>query len=162
MRYVLFAQKYYARANLSIWNLTCVLFYDKLASLKMGDNPTCGMILTGILTYFLSSPMHIFHSFITEATSSVKQEMCGNKVLYSTAQRKCNVLCHLVPFVEFRKRKKHPWRSATFSKFCRLKPVTLLQHSFMDVFHIFKIIQIVPNGAERLEYFPKTRSTSCF
>ena len=111
---------------------------------------------------FLSSPMHIFHSFITEATSSVKQEMCGNEVLYSTAQRKCDVLCHLVPFVEFRKRKKHPRRSVTFSKFCRLKPVTLLQHSFIDVFHIFKIIQIVPNSAERLEYFPKTRSASCF
>ena len=28
----------------------------------------------------------------------------------------CDVLHDLVPFVQFRKRKKHPWRSVTFSK----------------------------------------------
>ena len=25
-------------------------------------------------------------------------------------------LCHLVPFVQFKKREKHPWGSVTFSK----------------------------------------------
>ena len=28
----------------------------------------------------------------------------------------CDILCDLVPFVQFKKRKKHPWRSVNFSK----------------------------------------------
>ena len=28
----------------------------------------------------------------------------------------CDALRDLVPFVQFKKREKHPWRSATFSK----------------------------------------------
>ena len=28
----------------------------------------------------------------------------------------CDVLQDLVPFVQFKKREKHPWRSVTFSK----------------------------------------------
>ena len=28
----------------------------------------------------------------------------------------CDVLRDLVPFVQFKKREKHPWRSVTFSK----------------------------------------------
>ena len=28
----------------------------------------------------------------------------------------CDVLRHLVPFVQFEKRAKHPWRSDTFTK----------------------------------------------
>ena len=28
----------------------------------------------------------------------------------------CDVLLDLVPFVQFKKRKEHPWESATFSK----------------------------------------------
>ena len=28
----------------------------------------------------------------------------------------CDVLYDLVPFVQFKKREKHPWRSVTFSK----------------------------------------------
>ena len=39
-----------------------------------------------------------------------KSERCGLRrfVIY--------VLCDLVPFVLFKKREKHPWRSVTFSK----------------------------------------------
>ena len=29
---------------------------------------------------------------------------------------KCDALRNLVPFVQFKKREKHPWRSITFSK----------------------------------------------
>ena len=32
------------------------------------------------------------------------------------SQIKCGALRDLVQFVEFKKRKKHPWRSVTFSK----------------------------------------------
>ena len=28
----------------------------------------------------------------------------------------CDVLCDLVPFVQFKKREKHSWRSVTFRK----------------------------------------------
>ena len=48
----------------------------------------------------------------------------------------CGALHDLVPLVKFKKRKKHPWRSATFS--CRLKPATLLKvaliHGFFSHF----------------------------
>ena len=37
---------------------------------------------------------------------------------------KYETLCAiLVPFVQFKTREKHPWRSDTFSKVCRLKPL---------------------------------------
>ena len=35
-----------------------------------------------------------------------------NKYIYEY----CDVLLDLVPFVQFKKREKHPWRSVTFSK----------------------------------------------
>ena len=43
----------------------------------------------------------------------------------------------LVPCTQFKKLEKHPWRSVTF------------RHSSMGVFHIFKIVRIVPNRAKR-------------
>ena len=42
----------------------------------------------------------------------------------------CGALRDLVPFVQFKKREKHPWRSVNFSKVAKL---TLLH----DVFHVF-------------------------
>ena len=39
----------------------------------------------------------------------------------------CDVLRDLVSFVQFKKREKHPWRSATFCKVAGLKPATLLK-----------------------------------
>ena len=43
----------------------------------------------------------------------------------------CNVLRNLAPFVQFKKREKHPWRSVTF-------PATMLKvtlhNDFFDVF----------------------------
>ena len=48
----------------------------------------------------------------------------------------CGALLDLVPFVQFKKREKHPWRSVTSSKvagFVTLLKVTLLH----GVFHVF-------------------------
>ena len=39
----------------------------------------------------------------------------------------CGALHDLVPFVQFKKREKHPWRSFEFSKVAGLKPATLLK-----------------------------------
>ena len=54
----------------------------------------------------------------------------------------CGALRDLVLFVQFEKRKKHPWRSVNFSKIAGLKLALLL-----GVFHVFKIVQMVPNRA---------------
>ena len=45
----------------------------------------------------------------------------------------CDVLQKLVPFVQFKKREKHP-----------------KQHSTMGVFHVYKIVQMVPTQAKYL------------
>ena len=48
------------------------------------------------------------------------------------------MLRDLVQFEQFKTREKHLWRGATFSK----------QHFSMGVFHIFEIVQMVPNHAK--------------
>ena len=55
----------------------------------------------------------------------------------------CNALHDLVLFGIIKKREKHPRRSVTFSK------LYLKLHSSMGAFHVFKIIQMVPNPAKR-------------
>ena len=45
-------------------------------------------------------------------------------------ERICGALCNLLPFVQFKKREKHLWRSVAFSKVacrCMQKPATLLK-----------------------------------
>ena len=39
----------------------------------------------------------------------------------------CDAFCDLVPFVQFEKREKHPWRSFTFSKVTGFYPAALLK-----------------------------------
>ena len=39
----------------------------------------------------------------------------------------CDALRDLVPFIQFKKPKKHPWRNFTFSKVAGFKPATLLK-----------------------------------
>ena len=50
----------------------------------------------------------------------------------------CGALRDLIPFVQFKKRKKHPWRSVNFSKVAGLKPATLLKltllHGYFSCF----------------------------
>ena len=47
-----------------------------------------------------------------------------------TSKILCDVFCNLVPFVQFKKREKHPCRSATFSKPATSLKVTLLDGCF--------------------------------
>ena len=44
-----------------------------------------------------------------------------------TMRYRVDVLHDLVPFVQFKKREKYPWRSVNFSKVTGLKPATLLK-----------------------------------
>ena len=45
--------------------------------------------------------------------------------------------------MQFQKRGKHAWRSVTFSKVAGFS----LQHSSMDAFYVFKIVQMVSHRA---------------
>ena len=45
---------------------------------------------------------------------NIEHFSCKSK--YNLSPLLCNVLRDLVPFVQFKKREKHPWRSVTFSK----------------------------------------------
>ena len=40
----------------------------------------------------------------------------NTKTFVVSSRKICDVLGNLVPFVQFKKCEKHPWRSATFSK----------------------------------------------
>ena len=51
----------------------------------------------------------------------------------------CDTLRDLVPFVQFQKREKHPWRNVTFSKVSGLK-VTLI-HGVFRVLKLYKWYQ---------------------
>ena len=66
----------------------------------------------------------------------------------------CDALRDLVPFVQFKKREKHPWKDVTFSKVASLKPATLLKLTllhgyFFMFFKLCKWYQI----AQRTIYF---------
>ena len=43
----------------------------------------------------------------------------------------CGALRDLVPFVQFKKREKHPWKSVNFSKIAGFEPATLLKLTFL-------------------------------
>ena len=53
---------------------------------------------------------------------------------------KCDVLLDLVPFVQFKKREIHPWRSVTFSTKSNTPPWV-----FFTCFKLFKWYQIAQN-----------------
>ena len=55
-------------------------------------------------------------------------------VEHVSGSQSCDALHNLLPFVQYKKRKKHLWRSDTVS-----------YHSTMGVFHVFKIVQMAPH-----------------
>ena len=64
----------------------------------------------------------------------MKCDMFGEEIYVGMLSRKrrkliYNALHDLVPFVQFKKREKHPWRSANFRKNACLK-ITLLHGCF--------------------------------
>ena len=79
-------------------------------------------MLTLIFIYLLR--MESFHKESIDCFSSLSPSLEQGVI--------CDVLRYLVPFLQFKKREKHPWRSVTFS---------------MDVFHVFKIVHTIPNRA---------------
>ena len=55
---------------------------------------------------------------------------------------KCVVLRDLVPFVQFKKLEKHPWRSVTFSKACNFTKSNSPLWVFFTFLKLFKWYQI--------------------
>ena len=53
-----------------------------------------------------------------------------------------DALRNLVPFMQFKKYKKHPWINVTFSKVAGFR-------SSKGVFHVFSIVQMVPDRVTR-------------
>ena len=74
-----------------------------------------------------------------EAFCSIFEVLLSIYSLFFEIQRYIwDALHDLVPFVRFKKnREKHPWRSVMFSKVADF-----------SVFHVFKIVQMVPNHAK--------------
>ena len=58
-----------------------------------------------------------------------------------------DALHDLVPFIQFQKREKHPWRTVTFIKAFNFTKSNTAPWVF---FMFFKIVQMVPNRAKSL------------
>ena len=62
--------------------------------------------------------------YLKQSDSAAERERGGKKVMITLLLRKaktifkeiCDVLRDLVPFGQFKKREKHPWRTVTFSE----------------------------------------------
>ena len=62
-----------------------------------------------------------------------------------------DALYDLVPFVQFKKREKHQWRSVTFSKGAKVTKVTLLHwvfFKFLKLYKWYQIAQLITNVNE--------------
>ena len=58
-----------------------------------------------------------FDRFLGLALKGLRRHVASHKLLRrSTDTFICDALRDLVPFVKFKKREKHPWRSFTFNK----------------------------------------------
>ena len=64
--------------------------------------------------------------------------LCKKKRLHKAlATKECDALRDLVPFSQFKKREKHPWRIITLSKVAGFRlQLCEKKHSSMDVFHV--------------------------
>ena len=76
----------------------------------------------------------------------------------------CGALHDLIPFVQFKKRKKHPWRNINFSKVAGFKPATLLEltllHGYFSRFLNFTNGTKSRNSSHILFYTMTSRETN--
>ena len=88
--------------------------------------------------------------------ATLKPYFPANKSLTKWCEVICDALHDFVPFAQFKKREKHPWRSVTFSKFAGQKPLlknftksNTPQWVFFTFFKLLKWYQI----AQRITFF---------
>ena len=97
------------------------------------------------LNVFISYGFYLLFTIKKEEWSVAKECCLHSKLFYlSTVSRislslavnfHISALLNLVPFIQFQKREKHPWRNITFSKI--ILQLFLKWHSSMGVFHVF-------------------------
>ena len=63
----------------------------------------------------------------SESSNGLKLTIYSKKAQYI-----CGSMRNLVPFVQSKKREKHPWRSANFSKVAGFKPANLLKLTLLQ------------------------------
>ena len=66
----------------------------------------------------------------------------------------CDALCDLVPFVQFKKREKHSWRSLTFSKVRDFTKSNTPAWVFFTFLKLYKWYQI----AQRITYIQNLKN----
>ena len=72
-----------------------------------------------------------------------KLETIGCKCCLNIASVICDALRDLIPFVQFKKREKHPWRSVNFSNNnCNFTKISTPPWVFFTFFKLFKWYQI--------------------
>ena len=74
----------------------------------------------------------------------------------------CGALRDLVPFVQFKKREKHPWRSVTFSKVAGSKSSTppWLFFTFLKLYKWYQMAQNITFATIKYEYELSSSSKS--
>ena len=108
-----------------------------IAKLKEGILASYQTRTTVLLLEYNLTQIRVYSSVLISRLKAVFQ-------LVQISELICNALCNLVPFVQFKKRGKHPRRSVTFSKVVRWR---------LQLFHVFKIVQMVANLAKLLVWY---------
>ena len=108
-----------------------------IAKLKEGILASYQTRTTVFLLEYNLTQIRVYSSVLISRLKAVFQ-------LVQISELICNALCNLVPFVQFKKRGKHPRRSVTFSKVVRWR---------LQLFHVFKIVQMVANLAKLLVWY---------
>ena len=121
------------------------MFTKGCYSTKRSSKSNISMKLTWLFHY--GGPYHIETSLL----------ICRKYFIVSRRfllHHKCDVLCNLVPLVQFKKHEKHPWRSVLLlvklkTEACNLLKVGLLR----GCFSCFWFVQMVTNHVRRHKYF---------
>ena len=108
-----------------------------IAKLKEGILASYQTRTTVLLLEYNLTQIRVYSSVLISRLKAVFQ-------LVQISELICNALCNLVPFVQFKKRGKHQRRSVTFSKVVRWR---------LQLFHVFKIVQMVANLAKLLVWY---------
>ena len=108
-----------------------------IAKLKEGILASYQTRTTVLLLEYNLTQIRVYSSVLISRLKAVFQ-------LVQISELICNALRNLVPFVQFKKRGKHPRRSVTFSKVVGWR---------LQLFHVFKIVQMVANLAKLLVWY---------
>ena len=93
------------------------------------------------------------HLIFLSITDNFQERNCSKDYV-------CDILRDLVPFVQFKKGEKHPWKSVTFS--CRLKPATLLKVTLLHGSFLRFLNCKIDTKSRKVSDLIKLHATACF